>query len=92
MVGWHHRFSEHEFGQTRTDSEGQGGLASCSPRGSQRAGHGLVTEQQQQTEGQENIKQLVREGPRAQTQAILLQSLGRHSREVRENTVSQKSH
>ena len=31
MVGWHHRFSGHEFEQTPGDSEGQGGLKSCSP-------------------------------------------------------------
>ena len=28
---WHHRFSEHELGQTPGDNEGQGGLACCSP-------------------------------------------------------------
>ena len=27
MVGWHHWFNEHEFGQTLGDSGGQGGLA-----------------------------------------------------------------
>ena len=26
MVGWHHRFSRHEFAQTLGDSEGQGSL------------------------------------------------------------------
>ena len=31
MVGWHHRFSGHELGQTPGDGEGQGGLACCSP-------------------------------------------------------------
>ena len=31
MVGWHHRLSGHEFGQIPGDSEGQGGLACCSP-------------------------------------------------------------
>ena len=30
MVGWHHRFNGHEFGQTLGDSEGQGSLACCS--------------------------------------------------------------
>ena len=34
MVGWHHRFSGHEFGQTLGDSEGWGRLACCSPWGS----------------------------------------------------------
>ena len=33
MVEWHHRISGHEFEQTSGDSEGQGSLASCSPRG-----------------------------------------------------------
>ena len=33
MVGWHHRFNEHEFEQTPGDSEGQGSLACCSPWG-----------------------------------------------------------
>ena len=31
MVGWHHRLSGHECEQTLGDSEGQGGLACCSP-------------------------------------------------------------
>ena len=30
MVGWHHRLSGHEFGQTLGDSEGQGDLQCCS--------------------------------------------------------------
>ena len=33
MVGWHHRFNEHEFEQTPGDSEGQGSLVCCSPWG-----------------------------------------------------------
>ena len=33
MVGWHHRFNGHEFGQTLGDSEGQGSLVCCSPWG-----------------------------------------------------------
>ena len=33
MVGWHHQLKEHEFEQTRGDSEGQGSLAHCSPWG-----------------------------------------------------------
>ena len=33
MVGWHHQFNEHELEQTLGDSEGQGGLACCSPWG-----------------------------------------------------------
>ena len=32
-VGWHHRLSGHESGQTAGDSEGQRGLACCRPRG-----------------------------------------------------------
>ena len=33
MVGWHHRLDGHEFGQAPGDSEGQGSLVFCSPRG-----------------------------------------------------------
>ena len=32
-VEWHHRLDEHEFEQTLGHSEGQGGLACCSPWG-----------------------------------------------------------
>ena len=33
MVGWHHQCNGHELGQILGDSEGQGGLACCSPWG-----------------------------------------------------------
>ena len=33
MVGWHHQLNGHKFEQTLGDSEGQGSLVSCSPRG-----------------------------------------------------------
>ena len=33
MAGWHHRLDGHEFEQTPGDSEGQGSLVCCSPRG-----------------------------------------------------------
>ena len=33
MVGWHHRLNGHEFEQTLGDSDGQGRLACCRPRG-----------------------------------------------------------
>ena len=33
MVGWHHQFNGYESEQTLGDSEGQGGLACCSPWG-----------------------------------------------------------
>ena len=33
MVGWHHRFSRHEFEQALGPSEGQGNLVCCSPWG-----------------------------------------------------------
>ena len=33
MAGWHHRLNEHEFEQAPGDSEGQGSLVYCSPRG-----------------------------------------------------------
>ena len=32
-VGWHHRFSGHEFEQTPVDSEKQGSLVCCSSKG-----------------------------------------------------------
>ena len=35
MVGWHHRLSGHEFEQAPRVSDGQGGLACCSPWGYQ---------------------------------------------------------
>ena len=47
MAGWHQRCNEHELGQTPRDDEGQGGLAGCSPWGSQRVGHDWATEEQQ---------------------------------------------
>ena len=33
VVGWHHRLNGLEFEQALGDGEGQGSLASCSPRG-----------------------------------------------------------
>ena len=33
MVGWHHQLNRHKLGQTPRDSEGQGSLVCCSPRG-----------------------------------------------------------
>ena len=45
MVGWYHRCNRHKLGQTPGNGEGQGGLACCSPWGSQRVGHDWVTEQ-----------------------------------------------
>ena len=33
MVGWPHQFNGHEFEQTPGDSEGQGSLVYCSPKG-----------------------------------------------------------
>ena len=33
MVGWRHQLNGHDFEQTPGDSEGQGGLVGCSPRG-----------------------------------------------------------
>ena len=40
----HHRLNGHEFEQIPGDSEGQGSLVCCS---SQRVGHDLATEEQQ---------------------------------------------
>ena len=45
MAGWHHQCNEYELWQTSGDGEGQGGLACCKSMGSQRVGHGWVTEQ-----------------------------------------------
>ena len=36
MARWHHPCNEYELGQTLGDSEGQGGLVCCSPRGQKR--------------------------------------------------------
>ena len=33
MVGWHHRFDEHEFEHAPGVGDGQGGLVCCSPWG-----------------------------------------------------------
>ena len=33
MIGWHHQLNGHECEQISGDSEGQGSLACCSPRG-----------------------------------------------------------
>ena len=38
MVGWHHQLDGHEFEQALGDSEGQGGLACCSPWGGKELG------------------------------------------------------
>ena len=38
MVGWHHQLNGHEYEQAPRDSEGQGSLACCRPRG-HRDGH-----------------------------------------------------
>ena len=46
MVGWHYQLDGQEFLQALGDNEGQGSLVGCSPRGSQRVGHDLVTKQQ----------------------------------------------
>ena len=32
MIGWDHRLDAHEFEQALEVGDGQGGLASCSPR------------------------------------------------------------
>ena len=43
MVGWHHRLDRREFEQALGVGDGQGSLVLQS-MGSQRVGHGLVTE------------------------------------------------
>ena len=47
MVTQYHWLKGHEFEQTSEDSEGQGSMACCSPRGCKEWGHDLATEQQQ---------------------------------------------
>ena len=49
MVRQPHQLNGQESGWTLGDSEGQGGLVSCSPWGPQRVGHNLTTEQQHST-------------------------------------------
>ena len=44
MVGWHHRLNGHEFEQALGVGDEQGGLACCSPWGSQRVGYNWATE------------------------------------------------
>ena len=56
MFGWHHQLNGHEFEQALGDCEGQGILAWCSPRGSERVGHDWVTKQQQQKGGGQLVK------------------------------------
>jgi len=48
MVGWHHQLNGHEFAQAPGYSEGQGGLACCSPWGC-RVRHDLATKQKQRS-------------------------------------------
>ena len=48
MVGWHHQLNGHESEQTLGDTEGQGGLACCSPWGCKESRHDLATEQQRE--------------------------------------------
>ena len=45
MVDWHDQLNGYEFEQAPGDGEGQGSLASCSPRGCKEL---VATEQQQQ--------------------------------------------
>ena len=47
MVGWHHQRDGHEFEQALGVSDGQGGLACCSPW-DHRVRRDLTAEQQQQ--------------------------------------------
>ena len=46
MVGWHHWLNGHKLEQTQGDSERQSGVLQSI--GSQRVGHDLATQQQQQ--------------------------------------------
>ena len=49
MIVWHHWLNGHEFEQTMGDTVGQRSLVCCK-EGSQRVGHNLATEQQQNSE------------------------------------------
>ena len=44
MAGWYYQLDGHEFEQAPGVGDGQGGLACCSPMGSQRLGHSCGTE------------------------------------------------
>ena len=44
MVEWHHHFDGHKLEQTLGVGDGEGGLACCSPWGSQKTGHDSATE------------------------------------------------
>ena len=48
MVRWHHQLNRHEFEQILGVCGGQMSLAFCSPWGSRRVRHNLITQQQQQ--------------------------------------------
>ena len=57
MVGWHHWPNGHEFEQTLRDSEGQGKKPGVlQSMGSQRVGHDLESEQQQEPKKQEGVQ------------------------------------
>ena len=47
IVGWHHRLNGHEFEQTLGDSEGQGSLICCNPRGCKKLDMRATKQQQQ---------------------------------------------
>ena len=47
MIGWYHQLSGHEFEQIPGDREGTRNPGVLHSLGLQRAGHNLVTEQQQ---------------------------------------------
>ena len=49
-VEWYHQHNGHESKQTAGDSEEQGSLVSCSPRGHKELRHNSATEQKQQSQ------------------------------------------
>ena len=53
MVGWHRQVNGHEFEQTLGDSEGQGSLAYCSPKGRKELD---MTERLNRNMGLENLR------------------------------------
>ena len=62
MVGWHHWLNGHEFEQTPGVGDGQGGLACCSPLGSQGVGHNWATELNWTEGGWEGASHMKNEG------------------------------
>ena len=57
VVRWHHQLDGREFRWTPGVGDGQGGLACCGPRGSQKVNVDLATEQQMNPSAECVLKQ-----------------------------------